>query len=188
MTKAHVQRGDLLDLRTYEVERNAIRARTMAAKALRRVHVAGALTFLFENHETVRYQVLEMMRAERLVRDEDLQHELDTYNELLGGPGELGCALLIEIEDPAERDEKLVAWRALPEHVYVKLADGRKVRASYDRRQVGTDRLSSVQYLKFAVGREAPVAVGSDLAGASGETPLGPEQRAALEADLRAAG
>jgi hypothetical protein len=81
----------------------------------RRVHVGPHLTVLFENHETVRYQVQEMMLAERIVRETDVQHELDTYTELLGGPGELSATLLIEIEEPRERDEKLVRWLDLPQ-------------------------------------------------------------------------
>jgi hypothetical protein len=181
-----VQRTEILDLKEYDARRNEIRARAMEEKALRRVH-AGPLTFLFENRETVRYQVHEMARAERLYREEEIQHELDTYNELLGGPGELGCSLLVELQDPAERDAKLRTWLALPERLYAKLPDGRKVRAIYDRRQVGDDRLSSVQYLKFPVGDEAPVAIGCDLEGLEVETVLTPTQRAALQADLTAA-
>lgn len=181
-----VQRSEILGLQEYDAARNDIRARVLEQKKPRRVHV-GQLTFLFENADTLRYQVQEMARAERLYRDEEIQHEIDTYNEILGGPGELGCSLLIEIEDPAERDKKLRAWLGLPEHLYAKLADGTKVRASYDRRQVGDDRLSSVQYLKFPVGDEAPVAIGCDLEALTVETTLTPEQRAALQADLVAA-
>jgi hypothetical protein len=181
-----VERSELLRLEDYDARREALRAAVLAEKRRRRVHV-GPLTFLFENADTVRYQVQEMARAERLYREEELQHELDTYNELLGGPGELGCSLLIELTDPAERDAKLRAWRRLPEHLYARLADGGRVRASFDHRQVGDDRLSSVQYLKFPVGAEAPVALGSDLPGLELETPLAGEQRAALQADLAAA-
>ena len=181
-----VQRSELLPLEAYDTRRAAIRSQVLGVKQRRRVHV-GPLTFLFENAETVRYQVQEMARAERLYRDEELQHELDTYNELLGGPGELGCSLLIELAEPAERDAKLRAWLKLPEHLYARLPDGRRVRASYDERQVGDDRLSSVQYLKFGVGREAPVAIGSDLPGLEVETALTEAQRAALQDDLVAA-
>lgn len=179
-----VQRSEILPLQEYDARRDAIRRSAMEAKRVRRVHV-GPLTFLFENPETVRYQVHEMARAERLYRDAELQHEVDTYNELLGEPGELGCSLLIELPDAAERDAKLRAWRGLPDHLYARLEDGRRVRASYDRRQVGDDRLSSVQYLRFAVGDRAPVAIGSDLPALTVETALTDEQRAALDADLR---
>jgi hypothetical protein len=180
-----IARSEILRLDEYDARRDAIRARVMAEKRLRRVQV-GPLTFLFENAETVRYQIQEMLRAERLYRDEEVQHEIETYGELLGDAGELGCTLLIELLEPADRDVKLRAWLGLPEHLYAKLPDGALVRPRYDRRQVGEDRLSSVQYLKFPVGGVAPVAVGSDLEGCAGEATLGPEQRSALEQDLRA--
>jgi hypothetical protein len=72
------------------------------------------------------------------------------------------------------------------EHLYARLPDGRKVRPTYDPRQVGTDRLSSVQYLKFDVKGEVPVAIGSDLEGLDAETALTAEQREALRKDLAA--
>jgi hypothetical protein len=179
-----VRREEILDLAAYERSREEVRSGVMAAKAKRRIHVAGALTFLFENTATIRYQIQEMVRAERMSREQDILHEMETYNELLGGPGELGCSLLIEIPDPAERDRKLREWLPLLGHLYAKLPDGRKVRATYDPRQVGTDRLSSVQYLKFDVKGEAPVALGTDLPALSGEAALTPEQREALRQDL----
>ncbi len=178
-----VTRAEILRLEEYDAQRPAVRARVMEQKRVRRIHV-GPLTFLFENADTVRYQVQEMVRAERLYRDAEIQHEVDTYNELLGGEGELGCSLLIELTDPVERDVKLRAWRALPGHLYAELADGSRVRARFDDRQVGDDRLSSVQYLRFPVGAEAPIALGCDLPELTLESPLEPEQRAALAADL----
>src|SRR4029453_1095049 len=75
----------------------------MRAKAERRVPVGPHLTFLFENHETMRYQVLEMVRTERMVKDADIRHEVNTYNELLGARGELAATLLIELDRPAPR-------------------------------------------------------------------------------------
>jgi hypothetical protein len=183
-----VRREEILDLSVYERSRAEIRAAILEAKRARRVHVAGALTLLFENAATVRYQVQEMVRAERITRDEDVRHELETYNELLGGPGELGATLLIELPDAEERDRKLREWLALPRHLYLRLEDGEKVRATFDPRQVGTDRLSSVQYLKFDVRGRTPVAAGSDLPRLTAETPLSPEQRAALAADLASDG
>ena len=157
----------------------------LAEKGRRRIHVGGVLTFLFENRDTVRYQVQEMMRIERIVKEADILHELSTYNELLGGPGELGCTLMIEIDDPAERAVKLSAWMELPWHIYAKLEDGEKAYARFDDRQVGDGRLSSVHYLKFDVKGRAPVAIGVDLEGhLVSETTLTEEQRAALSADL----
>lgn len=179
-----VRRDEILDLSTYERSRAEIRPAILEAKRRRRVHVADCLTFLFENTATIRYQVQEMVRAERMAREEDIRHELETYNELLGRAGELGCTLLIELPEPEERDRKLREWLALPAHLYVKLGDGRKVRATYDPRQVGTDRLSSVQYLKFDLKGAQPVAVGSDLPQLDAETVLDSEQREALTRDL----
>jgi len=180
----HVRRDEILDLPLYDRSRDEIRAAVLEAKRRRRVHVGGVLNFLFENTATTRYQVQEMLRAERITGEAEVSHELETYNDLLGGKGELGVSLLIEIPEPAERDRKLREWLDLPSHLYVKLADGRKVRPTFDPRQVGTDRLSSVQYLKFDVGGEAPVAVGSDLPSFTAEAVLDAEQGKALAEDL----
>ncbi|HTN52866.1 MAG TPA: DUF3501 family protein [Anaeromyxobacter sp.] len=180
-----VRREEILDPSTYERSRGEIRPAVIEAKRLRRVTVGGVLTFLFENTATIRYQIQEMVRAERMTREEDIRHELETYNELLGGTGELGVSLLIEIEEPEERDRKLRAWLDLPGHLYLRLASGEKVRPRYDARQVGTDRLSSVQYLKFDVRGEAPVAAGADLPGLTVEAALDAAQRDALAQDLR---
>jgi hypothetical protein len=179
-----VLRADLLDYQTYEEIRPAFRDEVMAAKAARRIHVGPHLTFLFENTLTIRYQIQEMIRAERIVKERDILHELETYNALLGGPGELGCTLLIEIDDPLVRSVRLTEWFALPEHVYVLTPDSGKVRATFDDTQRGDGRLSSVQYLKFPVKSATPLAVGVDLPGLETEATLTPDQRAALAADL----
>ena len=179
-----VDRSEILDYVTYSEQRDELRPAFLEAKKLRRVRVGEYLTFLFENHDTVRYQVQEMMRVEQIVKEVDIKHELDTYNELIGKDGGLGCTLLIEIDDKEERQEKLTAWLKLPEHLYLKLADGTKVRAVFDERQVGETRVSSVQYLQFPVGGQAPVAVGTDHPELTEETALSDEQQAALGADL----
>ena len=180
-----VERSELLDYQTYGERREEIRARIMKLKEDRRIHLGNHLTFLFENADTIRYQIQEMMRAERIVKEDAILHELSTYNEILGDDGELGCCLLIEIDDPAERKERLREWMGLPEHLFLRAADGRTVRAAYDPRQVGDDRLSSVQYLKFAVGDGEPAALGCDLVGLEVEAELTGPQRRALTRDLR---
>ena len=181
-----VQRSEILDYVTYDEQRPTIRASVLAAKAARRILLGEHFAFLFENRDTVRYQVHEMMRTERIVREADIQHELDTYNELLGGPGELGCTLLVGIEDPGERDRLLTRWLDLPGHLYVITEGGAEVRATWDPRQVGQTRLSSVQYLKFPVAGRVPTAVGVDHPELTVRTDLSPETQAALAADLRA--
>jgi hypothetical protein len=180
-----VGRAEIIDYMTYEEHRDALRSKVMAAKALRRVHIGEYLTLLFENHLTMRYQIQEMVRAERIVKEADIRHEIDTYNEVLGGDGEFGCTLLIEINDPAIRDVKLREWWRLPEKMYLLLEDGTRVWATFDERQRGDDRVSSVQYLKFNTGGRVPVAAGVDLPELQAETRLTQEQREALCEDLR---
>jgi hypothetical protein len=180
----HVQRRELLDYVTWSERREALRDRILAVKRLRRVHVGEFLTVLFENADTIRYQIQEMMRVERIVRESDIAHELATYNELLGGEGELGCTLLVEIEDPASRAEKLRRWTDLPASLFVRLDDGGRIRARVAEGQQSDGRLSSVQYLKFDTGGSIPVSVGTDHPELETETQLTPEQRAALHEDL----
>lgn len=180
----HVQRSELLDYVTYEERRPSIRAEAMADKDLRRVIIGDVVTLLFESTVTVRYQIQEMVRVERIVREADILHELATYNELLGGPGELGASMLIGIDDPAERDVKLRAWLGVPKRMFVRLEDGSKVFAQLDDRQLGEERVSSVQYLKFDVKGRAPVAVGCDDPALFIEALLSAETRRALERDL----
>jgi hypothetical protein len=103
---------------------------------------------------------------------------------LLGKAGELGCTLLIEIEDPAVRDEKLQAWWRVPEKIYVSLEDGARVYAAFDSRQRDESRLSSVQYLKFDTKGRVPVAAGVDSMEVRAEARLTNAQIEALRADL----
>ena len=182
----NVQRSEILDYVTYDEQRDSIRDSALAAKRRRRILVGDHLAFLFENHETIRYQILEMVRVERIVKEAEIQHEIDTYNELIAPPGSLCATLLIGIEDEAERTTKLREWQGLLDHIYARSEDGSKITPSWDPRQVGEDRLSSVQYLSFAFGDKAPVALGVDWPeqGLEIEQPLDDEQRAALQADL----
>ncbi len=179
-----IVREEILDYVTYSEIRDEIRDEVMKHKDARRIHLGEHLTFLFENRETVRYQIQEMMRVEQIVKETDIQHEIDTYNELVGGPGELGCSLLIEIDDPKERDKLLSEWLGLPEHIYLELENGEKAYAVFDRRQVGDTRLSSVQYLKFDTKGTLPVAVGSGHPKLTDEVKLNDSQRQALAQDL----
>jgi len=178
-----VERPEIVDYSTYEDDRNRIRADVMKIKADRRVHIGAYLTLLFENHTTVRYQIQEMIRAERIVRESDILHEIDTYNELLGRDAEFGCTLLIEIEDPDLRDQKLQQWWNLPEHMYLRLEDGTRIKATFDERQRGSGRLSSVQYLRFDTKGQVPIAAGVDLIDLQAETLLTDGQRQALRTD-----
>lgn len=179
-----VERHEIVDFVTYEDERDRFRSAVIKAKASRRVHLGDDLTLLFENPMTVRYQIQEMIRTERIVREADIQHEIRTYNELLGRDGELGCTLLIEISDPLVRGEKLKEWWALPEHLYALLEDGTRISAGFDERQRGDGKLSAVQYLRFDTGGRVPVALGVDMPQLTVETTLTGIQKEALQEDL----
>jgi len=91
--------ADIADVRAYERERAEFRARIIELKRRRRVHIGPIVTLLFENRDTIQFQVQEMARAERLHSDEQIQTELDIYNPLIPSPGELSATLFIELTD-----------------------------------------------------------------------------------------
>lgn len=181
-----VQRSEIVDYQTYEDDRNDTRTQVLAQKKLRRIHVGEHLTFLFENHTTIRYQIQEIMRAEKIVKEADIQHEIKVYNELIGDDGELGCTLLVEIPTEEGRNELLTKWRDLNETIYVTLVSGERVGPVWDERQIGDTRLSSVQYLRFDTKGQTPVNVGCsfDAPQLFGETQLSAASIAAFDADL----
>jgi hypothetical protein len=98
---------DIADARAYERERDAFRARIIELKKKRRISVGPVVTLVFENRDTIRFQIQEMARAERLLSDEAIQIELDTYNPLIPGPGELSASLYIELTDRTEMEHWL---------------------------------------------------------------------------------
>jgi hypothetical protein len=97
---------DIVDLRAYEREREDFRARVIAEKRLRRVAVGPIITFVFENTDTIRFQIQEMARAERMMRDDQIQTELDIYNPLIPDAGELSATMFIELTSK----EALMEW------------------------------------------------------------------------------
>ena len=97
---------DIADQRAYERERDAFRDRVIAIKKLRRVSVGPVITLTFESRLTMRFQVQEMARAEKLFSDEQIQHELDIYNRLLPAAGELSATLFLELTS----EEELRRW------------------------------------------------------------------------------
>jgi hypothetical protein len=97
---------DIVDLRAYERERDDFRRSVIAEKRVRRVTVGSLVTLNFESRTTVRFQVQEMARAEKLTTDAQIQHELDIYNRLLPSPGELSATLFLELTT----EEQLQTW------------------------------------------------------------------------------
>lgn len=98
---------DIADQRAYERERADFRAHVIALKKRRRVHVGPIVTLVFENRDTIRFQIQEMARVEKLITDEAIQGELDTYNSLVPEPGQLCATLFIELTEDAQMREWL---------------------------------------------------------------------------------
>ena len=146
--------SEIKNLAEYELEREHWRPVVIALKDRRRVRVGGHLTFLFENHDTVRYQIQEMIRIERIVKPAEIAHEVETYNELIPAAGELCASLLVEYEEPAERDVRLRELVGLENHIWLAVGDLTRAKASFDNRQTSTQRISSVQYVKFRLTPE----------------------------------
>jgi hypothetical protein len=187
--------GDIVDLRAYERERDEFRARVIALKKPRRIPLGNLITIVFENTETIRFQIQEMARAEKMLRDEQIEHEVDTYNELIPEPGELSATLLIEITDPDALRELLPRLPGIQRHVVFDVAGSevRGVEPDEERLTREDEITSTVHYLKFVLTPEqqaafaaGPVRIVVDHLAYQAETVLSDEQRAALAADFEA--
>jgi len=159
-----VQFSEIKNIAEYELERKGWRPEIMALKDRRRIRVSNHLTFLFENRDTVRYQIQEMMRIERIVEPEAIRHELETYNELVPGPGGLSASLLVEYDSEEERQVRLDELVGLENHIWLVVSDTAPVQARFDTRQIATDRISSVQYIKFRLAPEQVQELARDFA------------------------
>lgn len=143
-----VERSELLDLGAYEQVREAFRRRIIELKRVRRVALGPNVTALFENRDTVLYQVQEMLRTERITREDAVLHELETYNELVPGPGELSATFFIEYPDREERERMLIALAGVEDKFYFEVS-GTRVAVRNETRGTMTDRTTAVQYTKF---------------------------------------
>jgi len=148
-----IEVSEVKHIADYEILRPDWRPRMIALKDRRRIRVGAHMTFLFENRETVLYQIQEMMRIERMQGAREIAHEVATYNELIPAAGELSASLLIEYETAAERDVWLPALLGLEDHIWIE-AGGQRSLARFDDRQISGERLSSVQYIKFPLTAE----------------------------------
>ncbi len=147
--------SDITNLHEYELERPDFRRRVIDAKARRRVPLGPLMTIVFENRDTVRFQVQEMLRVERIVRPEKVQHEIDTYNALLPGSGEVAATLFIEITDQDRIPEILDRFIGLDEPGRLALRVGpNRYEARFEAGQSREDRISAVHYIRFALGNE----------------------------------
>ena len=152
---------DISDARAYERERDEFREHVIALKRRRRVGVGPIVTLVFENRETIRFQIQEMARAERLYSDEQIITELDIYNPLIPEPGRLSATLFIEL---TSKDD-LMAW--LPKLVGIEravelhLGEGADAdtvvcepEEAHEEQLTRTDITASVHYIRFRLTPE----------------------------------
>jgi Protein of unknown function (DUF3501) len=149
-----VKRDELLELGAYEQIRERFRAAVIEEKKHRRFQVSDELSMVFENHTTVLFQIQEMLRTERITREAAIQHEIDTYNELVPGAHELSATLFVEIAEREVRDRRLVELAGL-EETFALEVDGELFPARNETRGVLPDRTTAVHYLKFPLGATA---------------------------------
>ena len=190
-----ITRESLLTLEAYAKGRNEFRARVLAHKKPRTVHLGEHVTLVFEDELTIRYQIQEMLRIEKTFEEAGIQDELDAYNPLVPDGHNLKATMLIEYEDVEERRQALERLKAVEDRVYVQVEGHDTVFAIADEDldRENEQKTSSVHFLRFelasdmiaALKRGAALSVGVDHPHYRAHaTPVPPETQRALTADL----
>jgi len=148
-----VERNELLGLAEYEQIRQRFLARIIADKRERRIVAGNEVSLVFENHDTVLFQVQEMLRTERITKEPSILHELETYNDLVPGEGELSATMFVELPDAEVRERRLVELAGLESRIGLEVL-GTLVRGRNETRGVLPDRTTAVHYVKFPLGVE----------------------------------
>ena len=145
-----VTRDEILDIAQYEKARDQFRRRIIELKKRRRLAVGPMVTFVFESHATVLFQIQEMMRAERIVHEDAIRHEIETYNQLLPGENELAATMFIEITTPHRLREEMARFQGVNAGEATFLLVGEeKAPGIFDAGQSDGRRISAVQYVRF---------------------------------------
>jgi Protein of unknown function (DUF3501) len=142
---------DVVGLERYESMRDEFRRRIIALKRDRRLAVGPEITFVFENHDTVFFQIQEMLRAERITDLDAVREELAVYNALLPQAGELSATMLIEITQPENVAERLLSFLGIDEAVGLHIGSTHRIRALFEPGRSREDKLSAVQYVRFSL-------------------------------------
>jgi hypothetical protein len=188
---APLRRADITGPRLYEGIRADFRARIIELKKDRRVSVGDRVSLVFENRQTLLFQVEEMLRAEGIVEDDKIQEELDVYNALMPTADSLSATLFIELPPEADARAELDRLIGLDEHVVLRVGD-HIVRAEFEPGRSTDERISAVQYTRYRLTPEAleairtpgtPLAVEIDHPEYRHETDLTEAMRASLAAD-----
>jgi hypothetical protein len=154
---------EVLNLHEYEIARPDFRQRVIERKKRRRVALGPIMTLVFENRDTVLFQIQEMLRIERIVRPEKVQEELDVYNELLPDAGEVAATLFIEVTSPDRVQPVFDSLVGLDEPGHLRLRiSNKEYPAQFAAERSRDDRISAVHYVRFAVGDQgrADLAIG----------------------------
>ena len=185
---------DIKDLREYERERDDFRRHIVAMKKRRRVQLGDLLTITFENTDTMRFQIQEMARIERMLTDEQILQEVETYNQLIPAPNELSGTLFVEIDNKERLYEWLPKLVGIQRAVSIWLHDGSSVPSipEDEERLTREDTTTTVHYLRFRFSPEqinafaaGPVRVVVDHPNYDAVVELSEEQRSELLGDLR---
>ena len=143
---------DVLSLEEYERERDTFRQRIIDLKQWRRISVGDRITLVFENRDTVLFQIQEMVRAERILAPERIREELESYNEQIPGGDELSATLLIEVTDPAKVKEVLDSLKGIDRGATVALRVGTHfLYGAFEQGRSKEDKISAVHYVRFRV-------------------------------------
>jgi hypothetical protein len=189
-----IKRDSLMSLEAYARGRDEFRAKVIAHKKNRTVHLGANVTLLFEDELTIRYQVQEMLRIERIFEDAGIQHELDSYNPLIPDGGNWKATMLIEYPEAEERRRMLALLKGVERRVWVQVGGGARVfaLADEDLERENEDKTSSVHFLRFELDVEAraelrrggTLAMGIDHPNYDVRAEIGAATRDALAGDL----
>jgi hypothetical protein len=188
---APLTRADILGPRFYAPVRDDFRRRIMELKKHRRVIAGDRVTLVFENRDTLRFQVEEMLRAESITSDEGIAAELEVYNTLMPDARSLSATLFLEIPRDLDAKKELHRFIGLDEHVTLEIGEHR-IRAAFEPGRQEADRISAVQYTRYPLSGAAlaalrtpgtPVAIDIDHPSYRVRQPLTEAMRASLAAD-----
>ena len=155
-TMHKIARDSLLSLETYARQRKEFRARVMAHKRDRTVHLGAHVTLIFEDELTLRYQVQEMLRIERTFEEQGIQDELDVYNPLIPDGRNLKATMMIEYADAEERKHALSKLKRIEDRVWVQAEGCARIYAIADEdlERENEEKTSAVHFLRFELDDE----------------------------------
>ena len=155
-TMQKISRDSLMTLEAYAKARKEFRARVLAHKKNRTVHLGDHVTLVFEDELTIRYQVQEMLRIEKIFEEDGIQDELDAYNPLIPDGQNFKATMLIEYEDPGERKGALARLKGIEDRTFVRVEGCAPVYAIADEdlERETEEKTSSVHFLRFELTRE----------------------------------